>query len=302
VCGAGGQRLYAYCDGRNISAKRCGKLIVATAEDELPRLHAILKQAQANGVSEIELISAAEAKAREPALRTVGALWSPNTGIVDSDGLMLALLGDAEGAGAMLALNAPVTALSRAADGGFHIETGGADGMTIHARELVNAAGHHGPELGGALHDVPQTWMAKGSYFKLDGRSPFSSLIYPAPVVGGLGVHLTLDQGGQARFGPDVEWVEALDYRVEAHRGDGFYEAVRRYWPELPDNSLYPDYSGIRPKLSGPDGGGSADFYIRGPADHGVAGYLALYGIESPGLTSSLEIADYAAGLLMQNA
>ncbi|MEM7545275.1 MAG: NAD(P)/FAD-dependent oxidoreductase [Pseudomonadota bacterium] len=297
MCAAGARQLYAYCEAHHVSARKCGKLIVATEEDELPRLGAILAQAQTNGTSGIRRISAADAMAREPALRCVGALWSPETGIVDSHGLMLALLGDAEGAGAMLALNAPVTTIAPA-PGGFHVGIGGPDAMTIHARELVNTAGHNAPRLGAALHDAPRPYLAKGSYFRLEGRAPFSSLIYPAPVVGGLGVHLTLDQGGQARFGPDVEWVETMDYRVEAHRGDSFYAAVRRYWPDLPNGALSPDYSGIRPKLSGPDGRGITDFVVAGPRDHQVPGYLALYGIESPGLTSCLALADHAVAKL----
>jgi L-2-hydroxyglutarate oxidase LhgO len=298
MCVDGARRLYAYCAAHGVSAKRCGKLIVATSPEELPRLDAILEQARLNGVEGMQRLTGEEAVAREPALRCCGALWSPMTGIVDSHGLMLALLGDAEGHGAMLALNAPVTAITRADEGGFLVTTGGPDAMTLHAAQLVNAAGHGAPTLGRMLHDAPEAFMAKGNYFKLVGRAPFSSLIYPAPVVGGLGVHLTLDQGGQARFGPDVEWVGSLDYVVAPHRGDGFYDAVRRYWPGLPDGALTADYSGIRPKLTGPDGGGTTDFCIEGPEQHGVPDYLGLYGIESPGLTSCLTIADHAVGLL----
>ncbi len=297
LCVTGAAQLYDYCAAHGVSARACGKLIVATAEDELPRLDAILAQAQANGVPGMQRLSAAEAMAREPALTCLGALWSPQTGIIDSHGLMLSLLGEAEGGGAMLALNAPVIAM-RHDENGFVVSTGGPDGMVIRADELVNAAGHGAPDLGRMLHDAPRAFMAKGNYFKLTGRAPFSSLIYPAPVVGGLGVHLTLDQGGQARFGPDVEWVDTLDYRVAPHRGDGFYAAVRRYWPGLPDGALVPDYSGIRPKLAGPEGGGSADFCIMGPADHDIPGYLGLYGIESPGLTCCLAIADLATARL----
>ncbi|MEO0360490.1 MAG: NAD(P)/FAD-dependent oxidoreductase, partial [Pseudomonadota bacterium] len=267
-CVEGRRRLYAYCESRGIAHRKCGKLIVASDEDEARRLDGVLARARANGVEGMARLTGKEARAMEPDLACVAALWSPETGIVDSHGLMLSLLGEAEGAGAMLALNAPVARLSPA-PGGYRVEVGGAAPMTLTAREVVNAAGHGAPRLSDGVAPAPRAWFAKGVYFRLAGRAPFSRLIYPAPVVGGLGVHLTLDLGGQARFGPDVEWVEAIDYSVDPARADCFYAAVRRYWPDLPDDALLPDYAGVRPKLAGPEEGG-ADFRVDGPRDHGA--------------------------------
>lgn len=301
LCVEGRRRLYDYCASRGVAARKCGKLIVATAEDEIARLDGILAQAETNGVEGMARLTAAEARTMEPALVCAAALWSPETGIVDSHGLMLSLLGEAETAGAMLALNAPVERIARAGRG-FEVTVGGAAPMTLRAAEVVNAAGHGAPALTAGLTAPPQAFMAKGCYFKLEGRAPFTRLIYPTPAAGGLGVHLTLDMGGQARFGPDVEWVETLDYTVDPARGDGFYEAVRRYWPGLKDGALIPDYAGVRPKLAGPGAGGSSDFRIEGPESHGIGGYLALYGMESPGLTSSLAVADFAAERLTAGA
>lgn len=297
LCVEGRRRLYAYCAARGIDARRCGKLIVAADAGEAAALDALAARAAANGVEGLRRLSGAEARAMEPALRAEAALWSPETGIVDSHGLMFSLLGDAEGARAMLAFRAPVIGIARAA-GGFDLTVGGPDPMRLRAREVLNAAGHGAVALSAGLTPAPRMWMAKGVYFRLRGRAPFSRLIYPAPVVGGLGVHLTLDLGGQARFGPDVEWVETLDYEVDPGRAAGFYAAIRRYWPDLPDDALLPDYAGVRPKLAGPAAGGAADFRIDGPAGHGIPGYVALYGIESPGLTASLAIAAHAAAML----
>lgn len=289
-CVEGRKRLYDYCETRHVGVRKCGKLIVATNADDLPRLTEIAAKARANGVGDLRVLSRAEAQAMEPALACVGALWSLSTGVIDSHGLMLALLGEAEGAGAMLALNAPVTAISR----DLEVTVGGDAPMRLAARTVINAAGHGAPGLSQPLYDAPRGWFAKGSYFGLAGRAPFSRLIYPAPQPGGLGVHLTLDMGGQARFGPDVEWVEAEDYNVDPRRGDAFYAAVRRYWPDLPDGALTPDYAGVRPKLT-PPGAPAADFAIHGPEAHGVPGYTALYGIESPGLTAALAIAAHVS-------
>lgn len=298
LCVEGRRRLYDYCAAHGVAAKKCGKLIVAAEEGELEKLDGILAKAEANGVEGMARLTAAEARALEPALACAGALLSPETGIVDSHGLMLSLLGEAETAGAMLALNAPVERIARAG-AAFEITVGGASPMTLRAAEVVNAAGHGAPGLAAGLAPQPKAFMAKGCYFKLEGRAPFERLIYPTPFADGLGVHLTLDLDGQARFGPDVEWVETLDYDVDPARGDSFYAAVRRYWPDLKDGALIPDYAGVRPKLAGPEAGGAADFCIEGPETHGVEGYLALYGIESPGLTSSLAVADRAASLLL---
>ncbi|MFV0474111.1 MAG: NAD(P)/FAD-dependent oxidoreductase [Pikeienuella sp.] len=297
LCVEGRRRLHEYCAAHGVEARACGKLIVATEAAELPALDAIAAKGALNGVEGLARLSGAEARAMEPALRAEGAIWSPATGIVDSHGLMLSLLGEAEAHGAALALNAPVEAIAPAA-GGFTLSIGGAAPMRLRAREVVNAAGLNAPALAKGVAPAPEAHFAKGSYFGLSGRAPFSRLIYPAPVVGGLGVHLTLDLAGRARFGPDVEWVEAPDYRVDPARAEGFYAAIRRYWPDLPDAALAPDYAGVRPKLAGPEEGGG-DFRIEGPETHGVPGYLALYGIESPGLTSCLAIADHAAGLLL---
>ncbi|MEO1492825.1 MAG: NAD(P)/FAD-dependent oxidoreductase [Pseudomonadota bacterium] len=300
-CVTGRQMLYDYCAERGVSHKRTGKLIVACTEDEVAQLSTIADRARANGVADIREISAQEAEAMEPALDCKGALHSPSTGIVDSHGLMLSFLGDAENDGAMLVLETPVEALL-ASDEGIRITTGGAEPMALLAREVVNAAGLDAPGLAGctdglAPDAVPQQWTAKGNYFSLTVRAPFERLIYPAPVSGGLGVHLTLDLQGRGRFGPDVEWIEKIDYAVDPARGEVFYDAIRRYWPGLPDGSLAPDYSGIRPKLSNP-GAPAADFRVSGAAEHGCSGYVGLYGIESPGLTSSMSIADHVCDVL----
>jgi len=304
ACVEGRRRLYAYLDSRKVAHRRCGKLVVATAEDQVPALDALAAKARANGVEGLRRLTAAEARAAEPNLACVAALLSPETGILDSHGFMLALQGDAEAAGAMVAFDAPVEAGRVTADG-LVLEVGGADPTTLAAGIVVNAAGLHAPALarrieGLAAASIPVPHYAKGTYFGLTGRSPFDRLIYPMPDSAGLGVHLTLDLGGQARFGPDVEWLDdATDpdapgaYDVDPGRAEGFYAAIRAYWPDLPDGALVPGYTGIRPKLQAP-GEPAADFVVQGPAEHGVAGLVHLYGIESPGLTGSLALADIA--------
>lgn len=301
LCLDGRRALYAYCRERGIAHQNPGKLIVAANWEQADRLEVIAGQAKANGVDDLEMLTAAQARALEPELACCGALWSPSTGLIDSHGLMLALLGDAEAHGATIAY---CTAFQRAdvvADG-FIIEIGGADGdIRLACRCLINAAGLMAWDVaegvGDGLAPAPARYLAKGNYFSLSGcRTPFSHLIYPVPEEGGLGVHLTLDLGGQARFGPDVEWLEgvapqAIDYRVRPERAEHFYAAIRRYWPGLPDGALIPAYAGVRPKLSG-QGMSPADFMIAGPADHGILGFVNLLGIESPGLTSCLAIAD----------
>ncbi|WP_456316129.1 NAD(P)/FAD-dependent oxidoreductase [Roseomonas gilardii] len=294
-CVAGRRMLYAFCAERGVPHARCGKLIVATSEDEATRLDGIRARAAANGVEDMRVLSRDEALALEPALSCHGALLSPSTGIIDSHAYMLALQGDAENAGAVLAFHSPVLA-GRVTPDGIVLEVGGAEPMTLLCRSLVNAAGLGAPGLGRAIDGlppdtVPREYYAKGNYFTLAGRSPFSRLIYPVPVPGGLGTHLTIDLGGQARFGPDVEWVDHIDYVVDPRRGDSFYEAIRRYWPALPDGALQPGYSGIRPKIV-PKGAPGQDFVIQGPTVHGVPGLVNLYGIESPGLTASLSLAE----------
>ena len=236
----------------------------------------------------------------EPALACKGALLSQTTGIIDSHAYMLALLGDAEAQGATLVCRAPIVG-GRIGELGIELQIGGADPMSLRARLFINAAGLQAPALARSLagmpaDQVPGTWWAKGNYFTLTGRSPFSRLIYPVPVPGGLGTHLTLDLAGQARFGPDVEWIERIDYEVNPRRGDSFYAAIRRYWPDLPDDALQPAYSGIRPKIV-PPGAPAQDFVIQGTGVHGVPGLVNLFGIESPGLTASLAIAAHVADL-----
>lgn len=295
LCLAGKQRLYRYCAERGLPHRNCGKLIVATSADELAVLPAIAARAAANGVSDLRQISASETIALEPALSVTGALLSPSTGIIDSHALMTSLLGDAENEGALLALKAPVIA-ARGTSAGMEIEVGGDEPITLRARLLINAAGHGAPVLARAItgmpgHLVPDAYFAKGSYFAMTGKTPFSRLVYPVPVKGGLGIHLTLDLAGQARFGPDVEWVDGLHYQVDPQRAEAFYRGIRRYYPGLADGSLIPAYSGIRPKIVPPEIA-AQDFVIQGPQVHGVPGLVNLFGIESPGLTSCLAIAD----------
>jgi len=295
LCVAGRDALYAFCDSHGVPYRRCGKLIVATDESQLAGLQALQEHGAANGVEDLQRLDADELKALEPQLNAVAGLLSPSTGIVDSHALMLALQGDAERAGALLALRAPVKTIE-ILDDGLRVDIGGDEPMTLLATTVINCAGHAAPVIaaltsGLPADAVPTRYFAKGSYFSLATATPFRHLVYPLPEPGGLGVHLTLDLGGQARFGPDVQWVESLDYDVDARRADSFYAAIRRYWPELPDGALQPAYTGIRPKISGP-GEPAADFRIDGPAQHGIAGLVNLFGIESPGLTAALAIAD----------
>ncbi|VVE01369.1 L-2-hydroxyglutarate oxidase LhgO [Pandoraea eparura] len=297
LCVEGKHRLYAFCASHGVEHRRCGKLIVATSERQMSELEAIAANARASGVDDLQWLTASEVAQREPALHAFGALLSPSTGIVDSHGLMLALQGDAQNAGAMLAFDARVVgARVGHADGiALEIDTAGVT-STLLANTVVNSAGLHAVDVartfdGLSPEHIPQRYFAKGSYFTCSQRAPFSHLIYPVPEPGGLGVHLTLDLGGQARFGPNVEWVDEIDYTVNAADGEGFYAAVRRYWPALADGALQPGYAGIRPKISAP-GEPTADFRIDGPAVHGVAGLINLFGIESPGLTASLAIAE----------
>ena len=299
LCLEGKRALYAYCDAHGVPYRRCGKLIVATAPEEEGPLDAIAAKAEANGVEEMRRLSRMQAQAMEPDLACTEALWSGSTGIISSHDLMLAYQGDLEAAGGVVALNAPVVGGAVLDDGRFRLEVGGVEPMRLEADLVVNAAGLGAQAVTAAVEGapgdgVPPLHLAKGNYYALTGRAPFSRLIYPTPQPGGLGVHLTLDLAGQARFGPDVEWIEAIDYDVDPARADSFYAAVRRYWPGLPDGALVPAYAGIRPKVARPGGSGE-DFVIHGPAEHGVPGWLALYGIESPGLTASLALGERAA-------
>lgn len=300
LCVEGRRALYDYAAERGVPHRRCGKLIVATSPEQVGQLEAIRAKAAANGVDDLELITAEQAKAMEPQLQCVAALHSPSTGIVDSHALMLSLLGDLENAGGMLALKSPI---ARAECGAEAIVLIAEDGTALRCNTVVNAAGLNAPALAARFEGlpasaVPRAWFAKGSYFTLSGRAPFGRLVYPVPEPGGLGVHLTIDLGGQAKFGPDVQWVESADALVvDPARGEAFYAEVRKYWPALPDGALIPGYAGIRPKISGPQEP-AADFVIDGPGTHGVRGLVNLFGIESPGLTSSLAIGQHVARML----
>lgn len=302
ACLAGKRLLYRYCEARGVTARRCGKLMVATSEDQLPKLQAIWDQAERNGVEDMHWLSAEQARALEPEVSCIKAFLSASTGIVDSHGYMLALQGDLENAGGMVAFSSPVTTARIEADG-IVLTTGGEAAAEIKARILVNAAGHFAPKLAGLMQGfpsehVPQQWYAKGNYFSLLGRQPFSRLVYPMPDTAGLGVHATVDLQGRTRFGPDVQWVESEhDLVVDPARSESFYAAIRAYWPGLADGALTPDYAGVRPKLHGP-GTPMPDFRIDGPEVHGVAGLVNLLGIESPGLTASLALAEMVASRL----
>jgi len=300
LCVQGRQMLYAYCQARGIGHSRCGKLIVATNAAQALQLQGIIDKAVANGVHDLVLLSRDEARALEPQLECVAAIHSPSTGIVDSHALMLALQGDLENAGGVVVLN---TRLEQAQCAQTAIILITEDGTRLQAKTVVNAAGLYAPALarrfsGLALQHIPRDYFAKGNYFTLAGRSPFSRLVYPVPEAAGLGVHLTIDLGGKAKFGPDVQWVDSPDdLLVDPARGDAFYAEVRKYWPALPEGALMAGYAGIRPKIQAPHEP-ARDFMIQGPAEHGVAGLVNLFGIESPGLTSSLAIGSHVAAQL----
>ncbi len=301
LCVQGRSMLYAYCAERGVGHRRCGKLLVATAADQVPGLRAIVDRARCNGVDDLVVLDATQARALESELRCEAAIYSPSTGIVDSHALMLALYGEIGNAGGMVVFNSPV---EQARCAHSAIELVAVDGTQLRATMVVNAAGLHAPALaarfaGLEASQVPRAYFAKGNYFTLGARTPFRHLIYPVPQAGGLGVHLTLDLAGQARFGPDVQWVDTPDdLTVQAARADAFYAEVRKYWPGLPGGALMPGYAGIRPKIDGP-GSDAADFWIAGPAQHGVRGLVNLFGIESPGLTSALAIGEHVARLLL---
>jgi L-2-hydroxyglutarate oxidase LhgO len=300
MCVAGKQALYRYCRDRGIPHRNCGKLIVATAPKETEKLQSIRAHAEANGVTDLQTLTREAAQALEPALHCEAALFSPSTGIVDSHAYMLALRGNAEEAGAAFAFHTPLLG-AKARSGRIELDAGGEAPMSLECKLLINAAGLGATTVarhidGMPVEKIPPAYLAKGNYFSCSARAPFSRLIYPVPEPGGLGVHLTLDLAGQARFGPDVEWVDRIDYAIDPARAERFYPAIRRYWPELPDGALMPSYSGMRPKIV-PPAVAVQDFLIQGPRDHGVDGLINLFGIESPGLTSSLAIADYVGEL-----
>ncbi len=296
LCVKGRHMLYAYCAAKGVAHKKIGKLIVATSQEEIPKLNDILQKARVNGVDDMDLLTAEQAMTLEPALFCTAALLSPSTGIIDSHGLMLAYQGDAENAGAQCVFHTPLESGRVREGGGFELQFGGAEAMSLSCNVLINASGLHAPTLARRIEgipaaSIPNEYLCKGSYFTLQSRAPFTRLIYPTPHHAGLGVHLTLDLGGQAKFGPDTEWIDRVDYDIDPSRCDGFYEAVRSYWPGMQDGSLSPGYTGIRPKVSGPHEP-AADFMIVGQATHGIPGLVNLFGIESPGLTSSLAIAE----------
>jgi L-2-hydroxyglutarate oxidase LhgO len=301
LCVQGKQMLYAYCTERGIGHQRCGKLLVASSEAQRAQLQGIIDKAAANGVVDLQLLTREQARAMEPQLECVAAVHSPSTGIVDSHALMLSYQGDLENAGGMVVFNSPLAHAQVTRDG-IILET--ADGTVLQAKSVVNAAGLYAQALalrfsGLDASLVPPSYYAKGNYFTLSGRSPFSRLIYPVPQAAGLGVHLTIDLGGQAKFGPDVQWVDSPDdLVVDPARGDAFYAEVRKYWPALPEGALIAGYAGIRPKIQAPHEP-ARDFMIQGPAEHGVAGLVNLFGIESPGLTSSMAIGSHIASQML---
>ena len=300
-CVRGRRMLYDFCATHGVPHKKVGKLIVATDEKQAAKIEGIAKQGEINDVEGLELIGANAARAMEPALNCIAALHSPETGIIDSHAYMLALQGDLENAGGMIAFNTPVTRLAHS-PAGWQVDFGGAEPGTLVVDAVINSAGLGAQKIAHATQRysaarVPRLVLAKGNYFGFNGRPVFTRLIYPAPVEGGLGTHVTLDLAGRMRFGPDVEWIEEESYTVDPRRAESFYASVRTYWPGLPDNSIVPDYCGIRPKLTG-KGEPAADFQIDGPAGHGLPGLVHLFGIESPGLTSSLSIAEEVVGLI----
>lgn len=299
LCVEGRRALYAFLDAHAVAYARCGKLIVAHDETEIPALQRLARQAEINGVEGLRWLDGAEARALEPHLHAAAALESAESGVLDAHGYMDALAGQIEAHGGTIALRAPFAAAHGASDG-FSVEVGGANPTRITARRLVNAAGLGAQAVAAAIEGfpaarIPRLYFGKGNYFALHGhKAPFARLIYPPPIPGALGTHYRRDLGGAARFGPDLEFVEREDYAVDPDRADSFYAAVRRFWPRLPDGALAPDYAGIRPKLHGP-GEPQGDFVIDGPEQHGSAGLVCLFGIESPGLTSSLAIGEEVA-------
>ena len=301
VCVAGKHKLYRYCAERGVPHKRIGKLIVATHEDQIPQLAKYKEQAHSNGVSDLRWVSLPEARDMEPEVTFAAAVHSPSSGIIDSHSLMLAFQGDAENAGATCVFNSPV--LSGRASGDFiTLDIGGAEPMSIDCGTVINSAGLTAPQLAAAIqgvpaHTVPRTHYAIGHYFALSGKPAFSRLVYPVARSDWLGVHVTVDLSGRVKFGPDFNWIDRIDYRFDHSLEPAFYEAIRRYYPGLKDGALTPDYTGIRAKITGP-GEPPADFVIHGAETHGIPGLINLFGIESPGLTSSMALADRVAAML----
>jgi L-2-hydroxyglutarate oxidase LhgO len=294
-CPRSRRMLYDYCESRGVPHRKCGKIVVATHDRELPGVEKIYQQAQINGCEGVAMIDAAAVKRLEPDVSCVAAMLSPETGIIDSHAYMRAMRGDLEDHGGVVALKTPIERLVRTADG-WEVHFGGSDPQSITVDAVINSAGLGAQALARATEGypqerVPRLVLAKGNYFTYAGRPVFSRLVYPTPIPGGLGVHVTLDLAGRMRFGPDVQWIDEENYDVDPTRSEVFYAAIRNYWPALPDDSLIPDYAGIRPKLTGP-GEPAADFSIDLPKDHGVPRLVQLFGIESPGLTASLSLAE----------
>jgi len=300
-CVRGNRMLYDFCGSHGVPHRKCGKLIVATSDAERLRVETLHAQGQANGVEGLELIGGNSARALEPELACIAALASPETGIIDGHSFMLALQGDLENSGGVIAFETPVERLTPKS-GGWEIHFGGREAGSMQADAVINSAGLSAQAMarktdGYPEQRIPPLVLSKGNYFSYTGRPVFSRLIYPTPVDGGLGVHVTLDLAGRMRFGPDVEWIDGEHYDVDPGRAESFYARIRTYWPTLADGTLVPDYSGIRPKLTGP-GQPAADFMIEGPAQHGMPKLVHLFGIESPGLTSALSIAQDVVGRL----
>ncbi len=302
-CVEGRRRLYAFLDTHGVAYQRCGKLVVAVEADELERLDGIARQAAENDVEGVTPLSAAEVQAMEPALKAVHALHSPQSGVFDSHGYMLALQGEIEDRGGAVVLATPFEGVSLLTGGGFRVRAGGAEPTTLTCRLLVTAPGLGAQAVAALIEgfpaqDIPARHLGKGSYFLLNVPAPFARLVYPLPIKGALGVHYRRDLGGQARFGPDLQYVETEDYSVDPARAEGFAAYIRRFWPGLPDGALSPDYAGLRPKIHGPDDP-QPDFRLDGADQHGIEGLIALFGIESPGLTSSLAIGEAVAARLV---
>ena len=296
LCVPGRQALYRYCVEHDIRHRAIGKVVVACEDDQIPAMHHYMEQARVNGVDDLRLLSRDELVELEPNVRAAAGFFSPSTGVIDSHGLMLAYLGDAEACGAALALASPVVSGS-VADDGIRLQVGGAETMTLQCRTVINAAGLQAPAVARSIQgipaqSIPPAYYAIGHYYTLGGSSPFKHLVYPVARSDWLGVHVTIDLGGQVKFGPDFQWIDRIDYRFDESREAAFYTAIRRYYPGLRDGALHPGYTGIRPRITGP-GEPAQDFAILGPREHGIAGLVNLFGIESPGLTASLAIADY---------
>ncbi len=303
LCVQGKQMLYRYCDDHGVNFQRLGKIVVATDEPEIAALEKYYRQSHVNGVTDVRSLSLAEVRDMEPAVRCVAALHSPSTGIIDSHGLMLAYQADLENCGGVVVFNSPVIG-GRVTGDGIELNVGGAEPMTIGCNTVINSAGLYAQDIAHTIAGIPAAtvppiYYAIGHYVTTTGRSAFSRLVYPVPVAGSLGLHVALDLSGQMRFGPDIAWIDRIDYTYDETRIPKFYESIRRYYPDLKDGVLQPGYTGIRPKLHAA-GTPTPDFVIQGPHDHGIAGLINLYGIESPGLTSSMAIADHVHQLLEQ--